>query len=252
MYEIRQLIPDAQDLLNLEPEELGAKILFILRKRINPPFLFSNLLGELWPGTYPYNAQPSASSYPQGRREEIDLALAEAWAWLVAQGLLVPAPGQHGGPDWRVLSRRARRFVDESEFVRFAIARKLQKETLHPRIADKVWSAFMRGDFDIAVLQAMKSVEVAVREASGLDDLIGVDLMRKAFHPKDGPLTDSTADAGEREARSALFAGAIGSYKNPHSHRDIQLDDPTEAAEIIMFSNHLLRIVDARAPKTTK
>jgi hypothetical protein len=55
------------------------------------------------------------------------------------------------------------------------------------------------------------------------------------------------AQEGEKEARSALFAGAIGSYKSPHSRTDIQLDDPQEAVEIIMMANHLLRIIDARS-----
>jgi hypothetical protein len=99
MYELSQTIPDAQVLLAMEPEELGAKILFLLRKgsgntiRPQQPFLFSNLLMELWPGDR-YGQQPP---YPQQRRDEIDLALAEAWAWLVAQGLLVPSPSSSGG-----------------------------------------------------------------------------------------------------------------------------------------------------------
>jgi len=42
----------------------------------------------------------------------------------------------------------------------------------------------MRVEYDIAVFLAMKAVEVAVRDSSGLGDgLVGVKLMRSAFAP---------------------------------------------------------------------
>ena len=244
MIELPQAVPDADILLAMEPEELGAKLLFLLRKETNrAPFILSNFILQLWPGNLVPGQEPP---YPTARRGEIDLALAEAWSWLVAQGLLVVFPNATGTPAY-FLSRRAGKFADETEFRRFAAARMLQKEALHSRIATDVWIEFMRGKFDIAVLLAMKAVEVAVREASGLpSDLVGVPLMREAFKLKGGPLTDDTSENGEQVARSALFAGAIGSYKNPQSHRDVNLDDPVEALEIIMLANHLLRIVDNR------
>ncbi len=145
MRELTRIIPDTTVLLAMEPEELGAKILFLLRKRSKQPhesFLFSNLIGELWPQNYPY-AGGHQDGYPGNLQNEINLAISEAWAWLTAQGLLVPAPGNVAGNDWRVLSRRACRFEDETEVLRYAVAKLLPKEALDERISNKAWSAFM-------------------------------------------------------------------------------------------------------------
>lgn len=243
MRDLATVIPDADVLLKLTPEELGGKLLFLIQKRVQPVNKFSpsNLSMELW-----HPAALGNQPYPVQLREQITLALAEAWGWLIAQGLLVPAIDVSGN-GWYQLSRRGGTFENPTEFARFAVARMLSKEALHPRIADRAWFGFMRSEFDTAVFQSMKAVEVAVRQASGLpESLIGVALMRKAFDSESGPLTDMQAEKGEREACAALFAGAIGMYKNPQSHRDVNMDNPAEAAEIIMMANHLLRVVDAR------
>jgi len=106
---------------------------------------------------------------------------------------------------------------------------------------------FLRGDYDTAVFQAFKEVEVRVREVAKLDaEELGTNLMRKAFDAIHGPLTDKSLPKGEREALAHLFAGAIGSYKNPHSHRNVIID-AIEAVEMIILASHLLKIVDSRS-----
>jgi uncharacterized protein (TIGR02391 family) len=118
----------------------------------------------------------------------------------------------------------------------------------HPTVMKKSFPALTREEFDTAVFRAFKAVEVRVRKLSGLaSDLLGVALMRKAFDVDSGPLTDKTAPRAEREARSHLFTGAIGCYKNPHSHRDVSLSF-NEAFEMLLVASHLLQVLDRVRP----
>ena len=100
----------------------------------------------------------------------------------------------------------------------------LPKRLLHRVVSRKVLPIFMPDSYGLAVFEAFKQVEVAVREVGGYEENDrGTDLMRKAFHVDNGNLTDQNQHPAEKQARSDLFAGAIGSYKNPGSHRDVEI-----------------------------
>lgn len=241
------LIPNVDDLLGMHVEQLAEYVLKLAaHHRQQAGIVNVQTMPEL---LQPHHATASPG-YPAHRQAAALAAIAEAWNWLRSNGLLIPDSGINGNNGWVRLSRAGERLLATDGFARFLTDMQFPKTLLHPKIADQVWGDLIRGELDTAVFKAFKSVEVAVRIAGGYPDTeIGVALMRKAFHPEGGPLTDMTKPPGEREALMALFAGAIGSYKNPHSHRTVAITEPQEAQEQVMLASHLLRIVDSRTPQ---
>jgi uncharacterized protein (TIGR02391 family) len=168
----------------------------------------------------------------------------EAWTYLEREGFVAPQPGQQG--EWAFVTRRGRAVVEAQDFNAYRKGHLLPSEGLDPILVQKTKQLFIRGDYDTAVFQAFKEVEVRVRKKAKLPSTdIGISLIRKAFKSPDGKLADKNADKGEQVARMELFAGAIGTYKNPSSHRDVEFSDPNEAADIIHLANQLLRILES-------
>jgi uncharacterized protein (TIGR02391 family) len=249
---LASLVPSADDFLRLEVEEVGWVLLVHLASLGD-----NSGDGRVWNGgrISQYNFFNWLDQQPVygTRREDVNRALMEAWGWLQHEGFLVREVGS-GGSESFFVSRRAKQLQTRTDFDAYRKAGLLPRGQLHAQIAARVYPAFLRGEYDTAVFQAFREVEIGVRAAGGFPaELVGVDLMRQAFktinRPSQpiqdpGPLTDTNLPVAEQEAMAHLFAGAIGLYKNPQSHRYV----PTlanEAAEVILFASHLLRIVDS-------
>jgi uncharacterized protein (TIGR02391 family) len=233
---IADLIPDPQMLLDLESEELGEVLLRFLASPEGGGYLHRNALLVF--------ADRGYGSYPSDVRTRVTYALTEAWVWIEREGFLAPRPGDAGG--FVFVTRRGRRAVEAGSLASFQRASLLPRTLLHAAIAGKVWSPFLRGEYDTAIFQAFREVEVAVRDAGSFQATdIGTALMRKAFGPG-GPLADSSLPVAEQVALAHLFTGAIGWAKNPQSHRIVAVNDPVVTAELINLASYLMRIVDER------
>lgn len=237
MSTIYELLPEHEVLLSLEVEELAWVVLEYLRSlpKDSPQF-----------GLHNFSLSHTVAEYPGEYQKNITNALREAWMWLKREGFIISTQGFH--PNMVSITRKGEDVENSYALEAYRKAKLLPKKLLHPVIAQKVYHLFLRGDYDTGIFQAYKEVEIAVRNAGDYTAAdYGVDLMRKAFQADNGPLTDQNQLKPEREATAHMFAGAIGLYKNPQSHRNVPVT-AEEAVKIIMLASHLLGIVDSRDP----
>lgn len=241
---VSNIFPPVKVAIELEPEELAVSLLECLCQMEES--------GSERPHRGNFMHSAYLQEYTGGEYYEAFIRVAtEAWMWLLHEGLIATHP-QEGG-EWIFVTRHGQKFRKVADPKKFKAANLLPHDTLDPRLVAKVRPPFLRGDYDTAIFEAFKEVEIRVRRLSCFGkDNIGTNLMRNAFKPDEGPLIDPEQTQGEQRGVSDLFAGAIGSFKNPSSHRDVDFNDPVEAVELIMFADLLIRMVERRKPKAKR
>lgn len=230
----KDIFPPPENVIEMEPEELAP---FILK------YLSVAGTQELNKHNFSLGTAPEFVEWAGQYQENILQQFMLAWMWLERELFIAPKPGEI---DWYFITKKGEKILEEQNFETYKKSHLLPSDNLDPILLRKVKPSFIRGDYDTAVFQAFKEVEVRVRKKAGFTTKeIGVDLMRKAFGPPKSPLVDTKAHPAEQRSRMEIFTGAIGIYKNPSSHRYVEFSDPNEVADIIHIANALLRIVDS-------
>lgn len=231
-FDVHKYVADFDALQAMPVSALAEILFFYLRANHEPNRLHRlNILTSL------------VDRYHRGHQEAGIHIWCEAWAYLEHQGLLATDPNGS-----QFITRRGEAVKAREDFTSYTHGALLPDSMLHMTIWTEVKPLFLQGKYETAVLEAYRQVEIAVRdEGKYAPEDFGVDLMRKAYHAVTGPLRDETLPKPEREAMAHLFAGAIGLFKNPASHRKPAIWNPEHAALQILIANELLQITTERA-----
>ena len=220
--------PSAEQLRELSTPELG---LVLLANLGSQPHMHNLMVNH-------------KSAHRKNEEPDVDRLLgrvSDTWAWLVAEGCVGPDPKQSSG--WYRVTERGQRLSEEGTLSNVFADQRIP-EDIHEQLRESR-TLFRGGKIELGVFAAMREVEVSLRDKSGSsNDLIGVALARQALHPEKGPLADNRLEKGECQAIADLYAGALGAFKNPTSHRVVDYEDPARAADVIVLADLLLRMLD--------
>lgn len=190
-------LPDLSTILQLAPEELAPQLLATLK--------------EKWPRP---GERISLGYIVSSLDRAVARCVAEAWSVLETGGLIAMDP-EDNNVYWYFITRRGEAANIDAD-VRVALAMtSTRRDTWHPALRTTVYTNYVRGDYDGALLEALALLEI---EAKGTTD---------------------------QQALVDLFADAIGRPGNPSGVRLVPFDADT-CREILGFASFLLRLADAR------
>ncbi|MBA3855380.1 MAG: hypothetical protein C0507_00585 [Cyanobacteria bacterium PR.3.49] len=239
MSELRDALPSFEDCIELDPADLAVYLLEFINSRTLISMRASDWIHS-----------QTQKSYSETELPRIKEALLEAWAWLENNGLIGLDPSQTSGSLWRVVTRRGRALKNRSSIQSFQKSICLPRDLLHPVIFSNCWADFLKAKYDQCVLSAFAEIEYRVRELCEphfkTEELMGVNLLRRAFSSKGGPLFDPEDVPAEADRLIELIAGSYGWCKNPQSHRRVGLADPRETGQLLVLASYLLEMVEKR------
>ena len=135
---MHELLANPDQLLELEPDELAVRVLRDLQTKELHRHHYMNSVSNTHYMNSISNAHRNAFGSP--KLEKVLQAVAEAWAWLECEQLLVPHPDIKGQS---FISRRGRRFLKNADVANLKSIRLLPVGVLDPVLAGTVHAPYV-------------------------------------------------------------------------------------------------------------
>lgn len=119
------------------------------------------------------------------------------------------------------------------------------EEVLHPRVEKYCLDLLRKGYYQHASLEAMKQVEIALRDlALAPPGLVGIKLVKWFFGGKGPVIIQDRLGENSREAAQKLLESSFKYYRNYAAHDGTEIDRIT-AIRILVLASELLDLVSA-------